>query len=44
MDYEAAGICSHQLVNHTTILGTIEFYQKVFAYLDPYVTCAEGTF
>ena len=40
----AAGMCAQELVNHRTIIGTIEFYQNVFAGLDPYASCAEGTF
>ena len=40
----AAGMCAQELVNHRTIIGTIDFYQKVFGGLDPYATCAEGTF
>jgi len=37
-----AGMCSQELVNHRTIMGTIEFYQKVSAGIDPYASCGEG--
>lgn len=38
----AAGMCSQEIFNHRTILGTIEFYEKVSAGIDPYAACADG--
>jgi len=38
----AAGMCAQELMNHRSIIGTIEFYQKIFAGLDPYADCADG--
>mmetsp|Transcript_26222 Transcript_26222/g.41355 ORF Transcript_26222/g.41355 Transcript_26222/m.41355 type:complete len:287 (+) Transcript_26222:110-970(+) len=37
-----AGMCSQELVNHRTIMETIEFYQKVFGGVNPYDGCADG--
>jgi len=37
-----AGMCAQELVNHRTIMGTIEFYQKVYAGVNPYENCADG--
>eukprot|EP00584_Thalassiosira_punctigera_P015449 CAMPEP_0172575402 /NCGR_PEP_ID=MMETSP1067-20121228/137196_1 /TAXON_ID=265564 ORGANISM="Thalassiosira punctigera, Strain Tpunct2005C2" /NCGR_SAMPLE_ID=MMETSP1067 /ASSEMBLY_ACC=CAM_ASM_000444 /LENGTH=264 /DNA_ID=CAMNT_0013368051 /DNA_START=74 /DNA_END=869 /DNA_ORIENTATION=- len=37
-----AGMCAQELVNHRTIFGTIEFYQKVYAGVNPYEGCADG--
>ncbi len=37
-----AGMCAQELVNHRTIMGTIEFYQKVYSGIDPYASCGEG--
>ena len=31
-----AGFCSQELVNHKTILDTIDFYQKVYSGINPY--------
>jgi hypothetical protein len=31
-----AGMCSQELVNHKTIADTIDFYQKVYAGVNPY--------
>lgn len=31
-----AGMCSQELVNHKTIMGTIDFYQKVYSGINPY--------
>lgn len=31
-----AGMCSQELVNHKTVMATIEFYQQVYSGLDPY--------
>lgn len=31
-----AGFCSQELVNHKTILDTIDFYQKVYSGVNPY--------
>lgn len=33
-----AGMCAQELVNHKTILATIEFYQKVYSGINPYET------
>jgi hypothetical protein len=30
------GMCSQELVNHKTILDTIDFYQKVYSGINPY--------
>lgn len=38
----AAGMCAQELCNHRSIVGTIEFYQRVFAGVDPYGDCAPG--
>eukprot|EP00584_Thalassiosira_punctigera_P000871 CAMPEP_0172536020 /NCGR_PEP_ID=MMETSP1067-20121228/7842_1 /TAXON_ID=265564 ORGANISM="Thalassiosira punctigera, Strain Tpunct2005C2" /NCGR_SAMPLE_ID=MMETSP1067 /ASSEMBLY_ACC=CAM_ASM_000444 /LENGTH=269 /DNA_ID=CAMNT_0013321011 /DNA_START=182 /DNA_END=991 /DNA_ORIENTATION=+ len=37
-----AGMCAQELVNHRTIFGTIDFYQKVYAGVNPYEGCADG--
>merc|ERR1712222_96028 len=37
-----AGMCAQELCNHRTILGTIEFYQKVYAGINPYESCGDG--
>lgn len=37
-----AGMCAQELVNHRTILGTIEFYQKVYSGVNPYESCGDG--
>lgn len=37
-----AGMCSQELVNHRTILGTIDFYNKVYNGINPYENCADG--
>ena len=31
-----AGMCSQELVNHKTIMDTIDFYQKVYSGINPY--------
>ena len=31
-----AGMCAQELVNHKTILETIDFYQKVYSGINPY--------
>merc|ERR1712013_772899 len=31
-----AGMCSQELVNHKTIMATIDFYQKVYSGINPY--------
>lgn len=31
-----AGMCAQELVNHKTIMGTIDFYQKVYSGINPY--------
>jgi len=31
-----AGMCSQELVNHKTIMATIDFYQKVYSGVNPY--------
>jgi hypothetical protein len=41
--FVAAGMCAQEIFNHRTILGTIDFYNKVNAGIDPYAACAEGT-
>lgn len=33
-----AGMCSQELVNHKTIMATIDFYQKVYSGVNPYDT------
>lgn len=33
------GMISQELVNHRTIMGTIEFYQKVYSGVNPYEVC-----
>jgi hypothetical protein len=33
----AAGMCSQELVNHKTIFATIDFYEKVYSGIDPYL-------
>lgn len=38
-----AGMCAQELVNHRTIMGTIDFYNKIYSGIDPYASCAEGT-
>jgi hypothetical protein len=37
-----AGMCAQELVNHRTILGTFEFYQKVYSGQNPYELCGDG--
>jgi hypothetical protein len=37
-----AGMCSQELVNHRTILGTIDFYNKVYSGVNPYESCVDG--
>ncbi len=37
-----AGMCAQELVNHRTIMETFEFYQKVYAGVNPYESCADG--
>jgi len=37
-----AGMCSQELVNHRTILGTIDFYGKVYNGINPYESCGDG--
>jgi hypothetical protein len=37
-----AGMCAQELVNHRTILGTIEFYQKVYSGHNPYEMCGDA--
>ncbi|KAL3793040.1 hypothetical protein HJC23_003048 [Cyclotella cryptica] len=37
-----AGMCAQELVNHRTILGTIEFYQKVYSGQNPYEFCVDS--
>jgi hypothetical protein len=32
-----AGMCAQELVNHKTIFETIDFYQKVYSGIDPYL-------
>lgn len=38
----AAGMCAQELCNHRTIMGTIEFYNKVYSGINPYEGCGEG--
>jgi len=38
----AAGMCAQEIFNHRTILGTIDFYEKVNAGINPYNGCADG--
>ena len=38
----AAGMCAQEIFNHRTILGTIDFYEKVNAGINPYDGCAAG--
>ena len=38
----AAGMCAQELCNHRTIVATIDFYQKVFAGVNPYADCPPG--
>ena len=37
-----AGMCAQELVNHRTILGTIDFYQKIYSGVNPYEACGDG--
>lgn len=37
-----AGMCSQELVNHRTIMETIDFYSKVYNGANPYDGCADG--
>mmetsp|Transcript_27635 Transcript_27635/g.46779 ORF Transcript_27635/g.46779 Transcript_27635/m.46779 type:complete len:231 (-) Transcript_27635:46-738(-) len=37
-----AGMCSQELVNHRTILGTIDFYNKIYSGVNPYESCVDG--
>lgn len=37
-----AGMCAQELVNHRTILGTIEFYQKIYSGQNPYELCGDS--
>lgn len=37
-----AGMCSQELVNHRTILGTIDFYNMVYNGINPYESCGDG--
>jgi len=37
-----AGMCAQELCNHRTIMDTIEFYQKVYAGVNPYESCGDG--
>ena len=37
-----AGMCSQELVNHRTIMGTIDFYNKVYSGVNPYENCVDG--
>lgn len=37
-----AGMCAQELCNHRTILDTIEYYQKVYAGINPYENCPPG--
>jgi len=37
-----AGMCAQELVNHRTILETIDFYSKVYNGENPYAACGEG--
>ena len=34
-----AGMCAQELVNHRTIMETIDFYQKVYSGENPYAYC-----
>lgn len=36
------GMCAQELCNHRTIMGTIEFYQKIYAGVNPYEGCGDG--
>jgi len=38
----AAGMCAQEIFNHRTIVGTIEFYEKVSAGINPYEGCGDG--
>ena len=38
----AAGMCAQEIFNHRSIIGTIDFYNKVFSGADPYQNCGEG--
>jgi len=37
-----AGMCSQELVNHRTIMETLNFYNKVYGGVNPYDGCADG--
>lgn len=37
-----AGMCSQELVNHRSILGTIDFYNKIYSGVNPYEGCVDG--
>ena len=34
-----AGMCAQELVNHRTIMDTIDFYNKIYSGVNPYVNC-----
>lgn len=34
-----AGMCAQELVNHRTIMGTIDFYNKIYSGVNPYEGC-----
>ena len=38
-----AGMCAQELVNHRTIIETLEFYQKVYSGENPYALCGYET-
>jgi len=37
-----AGMCAQELVNHRTIMETLDFYQKVYSGVDPYAVCGDS--
>lgn len=38
----AIGMISQELVNHRTIMGTVDFYNKVYSGVNPYEGCGDG--
>mmetsp|Transcript_9808 Transcript_9808/g.21257 ORF Transcript_9808/g.21257 Transcript_9808/m.21257 type:complete len:262 (+) Transcript_9808:262-1047(+) len=37
-----AGMCAQELCNHRTIMGTIDFYNKIYSGVNPYEGCGDG--
>jgi|EP00979_Chaetoceros_neogracilis_P005448 hypothetical protein len=37
-----AGMCAQELVNHRTIIETLDFYQKIYGGVDPYAVCGDA--